>query len=639
MSEVRAEILAKILLVQNIVGQLPDKASIFSFLARALTDIPGVTEARFEEDQASRTITKSSTEPPVPGQVTLPLSVGPQRYGELRLSIGDPAAFKPYAPFLGNLCSLIAIILEERRQRSLNEAHQNLLEQRIQERTAQLQEEKEWLAVTLRSIGDGVITTDVNGALRGMNRVAEQLTGWSSHQATGRPLTEVFQIINEETRQLCENPCEKVLRTGLIVELANHTVLISKDGTERPIADSAAPIRDKNSDTVGVVLVFRDMTEKYKLLANAQRNDRLDALGILAGGIAHDFNNLLAGLFGYLDQAQRLSSENLVVLNLEKALSVYGRARDLTQQLLTFSKGGTPIKHTGDLRPLLRESSAFALSGTNIACSCEFEPDLWVCDFDKNQLAQVIDNILINAHQAMPNGGRVQIRAQNVRLESLEHSPLPAGAYLKISISDTGIGIPQDKIHRIFDPFYTTKQTGNGLGLATCHSIIRKHDGTIEVDSVLGQGTRFDIYLPASHRGTKCPTDEKPVMHHGQGRMLVMDDEDYMRDVLSMAFKTMGYETATATDGAGAVALWQQAKREENPFKGIFLDLTIKGGMGGKEASKLLRELGAEMPIVATSGYSGDPIISKPAENGFTASIQKPFTLEDLSALMNQHFR
>ncbi|MGB7566265.1 MAG: PAS domain S-box protein, partial [Chitinivibrionales bacterium] len=313
--------------------------------------------------------------------------------------------------------------------------------------------EKERLAVTLRSIGDAVIATDVQGKIVLMNKVAETLTGWPLNDAVGKPLSDIFKVINELRRERLENPVEKVLSSGNIIELANHTLLVSRNGTERVIADSGAPIKDKNDAIIGVVLVFRDITEKQKFMDEIQRSAKLDSLGVLAGGIAHDFNNLLTGIFGYIDLARTVSKEAKTKEYLESTITAMNRARALTLQLLTFAKGGSPVQKITPLIPFILESAQFALSGSNVSCRFDVPEDLRPCNIDKDQIGQVIDNIVINAQQAMPSGGAIEISARNVSIGEKEHSPLAKGDYVKMSIKDKGIGIPKDIILRIFDPF------------------------------------------------------------------------------------------------------------------------------------------------------------------------------------------
>ncbi len=497
--------------------------------------------------------------------------------------------------------------------------------------------EKERLAVTLRSIGDGVITTDTEGKVIIMNRVAEKLTGWDLSEARGRPLTAVFNIINEITRKPCENPAEKVLATGGIIELENHTVLIARDGTERIIADSGAPIMDRESLIIGVVLVFRDMTEKQKLLDSLQRTDKLDSLGVLAGGIAHDFNNMLAGVFGFIELARYTNKDKEVSDYLEKALSVYNRAKNLTQQLLTFSRGGIPHRETAELSHLIKESASFALSGSSLVCEYDIDTNLWLADFDRNQIGQVIDNLVINAKQAMPNGGKIVITAGNTMVQEAENPLLKPGHYIKISVADTGTGIKDDLLKRIFDPFFTTKPTGHGLGLASCYAILQNHQGCIDVESVVGKGTTFHIFLPAAQKGSASAVRLASVAHKGSGQILVMDDEACIREILDRFLAEMGYTTLAAKNGEEAVSICREAAKNGRQIAGAFLDLTVPGSMGGKEAVTHIRKDFPGLKIYASSGYSEDPVMGRPTEYGFTDSIRKPFRKDELANLLNKH--
>jgi len=495
-----------------------------------------------------------------------------------------------------------------------------------------LAQERERLAVTLRSIGDGVITTDVDGNIVMLNKAAEEMTGWKTDDAAGRPLQEVFYILNELTREPCENPVEKVLSAGNIVELANHTCLISKAGQEIVIADSAAPIRDTQSRIIGVVLVFRDMTEKQKLTDSMQRAQKLESLGLLAGGIAHDFNNMLAGIFGYLDIAKEtiaLNQTDQVPKYLDKALGVYDRAKGLTQQLLTFSKGGNPIRKTIKLAPLIQHSASFALSGSNVTCQFDLAGDLWLCDCDEIQIEQAIDNIVINGKQAMPLGGTIIISAANVT-----DQPNNAGNFVRISIQDQGVGMPKEILPKIFDPFFSTKTTGHGLGLATVYSIVQRHGGWVDVQSEPGKGSTFDLFIPASSKKELHGTEHKAEEHKGTGRILVLDDEIFLLEIVSSMLESMGYSVVQSKDGRDALKAFIDAEQSGQPFAVSILDLTIPGGVGGKETAKEMRRVNPHSIIIASSGYSEDPVISNPNENGFSDSIIKPYRKNDLAELM-----
>ncbi len=499
--------------------------------------------------------------------------------------------------------------------------------------------ERERLLVTLRSIGDGVIATDTGGKIVIMNQVAETLTGWQQAEAQGKSLADVFTIVNESTKERCENPVEKVMMQKTIVELANHTILIAKDGTEHIIGDSGAPILNKDGTIIGVVLVFRDMTEKQRLIETSQKNQKLESLGVLAGGIAHDFNNLLGGIFGYLDLAHTEARDPRVKDYLNSALGSMERARALTHQLLTFAKGGAPVRKIEPLYPFLKETANFALSGSNISYAIEVDSDIWHAEYDKNQLAQVVDNVLINAQQAMPAGGRVHIAAGNVTLRTREHGALPPGEYVRISITDKGMGIPKDIQSRIFDPFFSTKQKGSGLGLATSYSIMSRHNGSIEVESELGHGSTFHLYLPASKEPVQIEKQAKLSLRQGNGRILIMDDEEVIRNAVRAMLSIHGYTVIGAHDGAEAVQQFLRGEREGEPFDAVILDLTVPGGMGGKEAALAIRKQNSNVALIVSSGYAEDPVVATPQDYGFTDSLRKPFTLAELVAVIGKHVR
>lgn len=492
--------------------------------------------------------------------------------------------------------------------------------------------ERERLSVTLRSIGDGVITTDVDEKIVLMNNVAEVLTGWTQEEAIGRPLHQIFHIINEKTRARCENPVEKVLQTGVVVGLANHTVLISKDGTERIIADTGAPIRDKAGHVLGVVLVFRDITQKQKMEEDLLRAGKLEAVGLLAGGIAHDFNNILAAILGNLSlMMMSTDPKDPFYRRLSDAERASLRARDLAQQLLTFAKGGAPVKKTVFMKELLEESIRFALSGSNVGAEFFFSDDLWPVEIDEGQITQVVHNLVINAQQAMPEGGIIQVRAENyLAAEREKRLPLPQGRYVQISIRDFGIGIPKEHLPRIFDPYFTTKQKGSGLGLTTSYSIIKKHDGYMTADSELGKGSTFSIYLAASSHDVE-PERRSEAPLRGAGKILIMDDERAVREVAGELLGFLGYRVGHAEDGAEMIARYREASASGEPFDLVIMDLTVPGKMGGKEAIQRLLEIDPHVKAIVSSGYSNDPIMGDYARYGFKGVIAKPYQLQELS--------
>lgn len=488
-----------------------------------------------------------------------------------------------------------------------------------------LEAEKERLAVTLRSIGDGVITVDTDERVTLLNKVAEELTGWNQEEAEGQLLSEVFKIVAERTGEPRESPVRQVLETGRIVELANHTVLVARGGTRRAIADSAAPIYDRESRIIGVVLVFRDTTEKHEIEEELFKARKLESLGVLAGGIAHDFNNLLSGILGNISLAQMyLPPDDRAAAVLERAEKASERARDLTRQLLTFSRGGAPVKKVASIAQLLTESASFAVRGSNVRCLFRIPEDLWPAEVDEGQMSQVISNLIINADQAMPSGGIITIGAENLSSEA------EGGRRVRITVEDQGVGISPDNLSRIFDPYFTTKEHGSGLGLATVYSIIKNHDGEIRVSSRPGEGTQFTITLPAAEEHPARREGAPPVSSEGQGRVLVMDDEEVIRQVAAEILEVLGYEADICGDGGDALELYRIAREEGRPYRAVIMDLTIPGGMGGEEAAARLREMDADARIIVSSGYSNDPVMARYRDYGFSGAIVKPYKVEQL---------
>ncbi|RLC06316.1 MAG: hypothetical protein DRH34_00780 [Deltaproteobacteria bacterium] len=382
-----------------------------------------------------------------------------------------------------------------------------------------------------------------------------------------------------------------------------------------------------------------DITERKALEAQYEQAQKMEALGTLAGGIAHDFNNLLSGIFGYIDLARKKTKESKTEEYLTKAFNTSGRAKGLTHQLLTFSKGGAPIKRIDSLVPFLQETTQFALSGADVSCSFNLPDDLWMCDYDKNQLGQVIDNIVINAHHAMPSGGNIQVDATNVIVKGREHPALDPGKYVKISISDTGMGIAEKYIPRIFDPFFTTKQKGSGLGLATSYSIVKRHGGIIDIESILGVGATFHIFIPAAEHPKFQGKTLVEKNYQGSGRILIMDDEEMIQEMMTDMLETMGFTIKGENEGRGAVEAFKKAKERNDPFRAVILDLTVKGGMGGKETVKEIRKTDKTIPVFVASGYSEDEAIANPEAFGFTASLEKPFSVAQLARIFEKYLK
>jgi PAS domain S-box-containing protein len=525
----------------------------------------------------------------------------------------------------------------EERTHALNELNEKL-EQRVAARTAELAEEKERLSVTLRSIGDAVIATDVEGRVILMNLVAEKLIGFPVKQALGRKLCDVMPRRDLATHAPIPDPVAAVLGAEAPVALPSESLLVCPDGKELVVAGTAAPIRDSEGHTLGVVLALRDVTLRRKLEEQVVSGQKLEALGILAGGIAHDFNNLLTGIFGYLYMAKREAGESpMAKENLGKAGELMDKARGLTSQLLTFARGGVPVVAPLQLSEQLRKDADFSLSGSNIVCEVHIADDLWICQGDRRQIDQVFDNILLNARQAMPDGGKVVLIAENKILTENSGVPLPAGPYVRVTVSDQGPGIPREIQSRIFEPFFTTKPQGTGLGLATSYSIVHKHGGHIEVASTPGKGTTFAVYLPATQGPVQgIAGTVAQAVPQGKGRILLMDDDPSVRAVVQALLVSLGHEVVAVSDGHAAVAEFESAQVAGKAFEFVVLDLTIPGGFGGKAVLERLLAIAPDVRAIAASGYSADPVMANPRAHGFAAQVSKPFTIDELAAAIAQ---
>jgi PAS domain S-box-containing protein len=380
--------------------------------------------------------------------------------------------------------------------------------------------------------------------------------------------------------------------------------------------------------------IWRDITEQKRMEEELLRTQKLESVGILAGGIAHDFNNILTAIIGNISLAKnQVTPEDEIFDLLNEVEMASTRAQTLTKQLLTFAKGGIPVKETASIKDIIKESTLFALRGSKSNCEFSISEDLWPLEVDVGQFNQVINNIMINATQAMPLGGTIKVAVENLIIEERDKLPIKPGRYIGISITDQGIGIAEKYLSKIFDPYFTTKQKGSGLGLATTYSIIKRHDGYISVESKPGVGTTSHIYLPASEKA--IPEKEEVRLIKGQGRILVMDDEASLRRMAGRMLDKLGYEPEFAKDGNEAIQMVKEAKEAKKPYDAIILDLTVPGGMGGKECIAKLLEIDPGIKAIVSSGYSEDPVLANFQEYGFKGMMPKPFEALSLSKVLH----
>jgi two-component system, cell cycle sensor histidine kinase and response regulator CckA len=505
-----------------------------------------------------------------------------------------------------------------------------------------LRESEERYRLFVQETHEGINLIDEEGRVVIWNRMLERITGIPASETLGRYQWDVmYAMLPPERRSpqwhaRFKAAVESSLKTGEPpAGGAREITRVRDDGTTACFEQSVFPI--KTAKGYQFASINRDVTETKKLMEHAIQHQKLESLGVLAGGIAHDFNNLLGGIFGYLDLARLSSNPSDVPKYLSQAMNAIDRARNLTRQLLTFAKGGAPARRIESLTPFLEETTEFSLSGSAISCRFDMEDGLWPCNFDRNQIAQVIDNLVRNAQEAMPMGGTIAVSARNVGRGAKEHPALGEGRHVAIVIADKGIGIPGEILPRIFDPFFTTKRKGHGLGLATCYSIVAQHGGSIAVTSEPGKGSTFTICLPAAEGNVHAASLRSPLSHARSGRVLVMDDEDMVREIMCDMLATLGYDVGRACHGAEAVALFEEAAAGGSPFTAVILDLTVPGGMGGEQAAMAIRRLDAAVPIFMASGYADAPVMADPKKRGFTASLPKPFTFEELAGLLDLH--
>jgi PAS domain S-box-containing protein len=473
---------------------------------------------------------------------------------------------------------------------------------------------------------DGILIAQ-DGMLRFVNPRMAEITGYTEEELLARPFVD---FLHPEDRQMVFDRHMQRMRGELDHAFSYTFRLLAKNGRTVWVETRGA-VSTWNGKPA-TINFLSDITDRKRATEELMRSEKLRSVGVLAGGIAHDFNNILTAILANVSFARtQLGAGSTAADRLMEAEKASLRARELTRQLLTFSRGGAPVRKTIILAGLIRESATLALRGSGTACEFAIAGDLWPIEADEGQIGQVINNLVINASHAMARGGTVRVAAGNVVVSRQENLAIADGRYVMLSVSDRGAGIPEEHRSRIFDPYFTTKQEGSGLGLAVCYSIVLNHGGIIAVDSKLGAGSLFTVYLPATDKAVVPGQEDGPELIPGSGRVLVMDDEAMVRDVAGEIIRSLGYEVSAAKDGREAVELYRRSMQEGRPFDVLIMDLTVQGGMGGRDAIRELISLDPNVRAIVSSGYHNDPIMAHYREYGFQDVIAKPYDAASLS--------
>jgi two-component system, cell cycle sensor histidine kinase and response regulator CckA len=514
----------------------------------------------------------------------------------------------------------VRISVAERQIRELMERNQA---------RAALVESAQTMTNILEKTTDGFFAVDSDWKVTYINAEAEIMVGRKRDELLGGLLWERFPAL---VGSIFQTNYEKVMaeQAAIEFEAVDFTGKIWYDVHAYP-------------SNGGVSVFFRDISERKKSETERLTTSKLESLGTLAGGIAHDLNNILTVISGNIGLAQieaPVDSGSLLGF-LSKAGQAAQHAAHLSSQLLTFSKGGAPLKKIVSMGELLEHSAEFALYGSNLRADFDIAVDLWKAEVDAGQIEQVVNALMLNAREAMPQGGTVRVRARNVVFEENANAPLPSGRYIKVSISDRGLGIADDLRGKIFDPYFTTKPTGTGLGLAISYSVVKKHGGLLLLENTSGDGSTFAFYLRASENiassGSEARGPGRP-FHYNHQRILVMDDEEAIRELTSQLLGTLGYEVTAVPDGLEAVRLYERSLRKGEHFQAVILDATVRGGMGGVATIERLRSMDPKVNAIICSGYSDEAALSEFLAYGFRGALPKPFTRSELADALQRAF-
>jgi len=503
-------------------------------------------------------------------------------------------------------------------------------------------ETRNFLQNILNSSIDGICTTDMKGKIIFTTPSLQELLGFDQKELIGKHVYDLYKNGKQDAKHIM----------GILTHhggLKNHEMqFVAKDGRELHVMLSASMLKEKAGNPIGTLGIFKDITERIKMEEQILQSQKHESIGVLAGGIAHDFNNLLTAVVGNISLARMYAkAEGKLAQVLNEADRACGQGKELTERLLNFSPGDRPVKKVDAIGKLMQDVTVLALSGSTVSNDFDVPEDLWLVEYNADQMKEVFVNIVLNAMESMHNkGGVVRVTGRNVLLDRKRvdtNEVIAAGRYVQLSFTDNGVGIPEENLPKIFDPYFSTKEQGiekgMGLGLTSVYSIIKKHGGHIHVESKKGSGTTVHIFLPAygiRKREAEGIVELGEAPERPKGKILVMDDEEIVREVVGEMLKEMGYTVKFAKEGSEAVELYHKAKGAGAPFEAVILDVTVKAGMGGKETLKCLLEIDPDIKAFVSSGYSNEPIMLEHQKYGFIGAITKPFSIETLKAAVEE---
>jgi len=535
---------------------------------------------------------------------------------------------KPFdnAELVANIRGLLRL----KRSEDALRRQQRSLEDELQKRTERLQAGKQLWHSLFESSPDAIFIEDMQGNVLEVNRAACRLHKMEHDELVGMNVIDL--VPPEERRDIAKLIPQ--WKSGRVQRYEGLSY--TKSGRSIPVDVCITPFKYNDKDAL--LLHVRDVSERTRMEKKLTQAQKLESVGLLAGGIAHDFNNILTGIIGNISFAKLdMPADSTAYEAIARAEQSAFRAQMLTRQLLIFARGGSPVRKTASIKQLLEEVGNFVMSGSRCICEIEIEDDLRPADVDIGQISQVVENILLNAVQAMPTGGRIMLSARNATTGSYDAvaDKLDPGDYLVISIRDHGIGISPENLERIFDPYFSTKEEGSGLGLATAYSIIHKHGGEITVSSEPGEGTEFIIYIPASDKKLPDEKTSDTEIIKGEGRILIMDDEKVIRQLAEVSLTRLGYSVTAVDDGQKAIDAYRKAMGQGKPFAAVILDITVPGGMGGVETMQYLRAIDPDVKAVVSSGYTHKDVMAAPKQHGFRGVLTKPYNMHRISSVLH----